>query len=107
MAKYLVVTEEDEEGCGSSIRGTNGENGCGVMVAFIEADTISEAVAIVRKRYFAREWANGYDGLHVAKMVTYAVTEEMKLPVAEWDHEMDKCNEAERAEYERLKKKYG
>lgn len=113
--KFLLEVNQGN-GCDYTI-------GCGLALVSFSADTIGDAVAMVRERRFSAEALDAGDDIaclltseDIVSARVYQVSAVQDLPLEEWDRdaELDElrreeaaADEAERLEYERLKAKYG
>jgi hypothetical protein len=109
-ARFIAYLEQASEGCDYTI-------GCGVLLIPIGGNTREEAVAELKQMIF--EDGSGY-GPHsdyrLERITLYEVADTAGIPIKEWyaEHEaeqkraaLEQASAAERAQYDRLRQKYG
>lgn len=117
MAKFAVVLKQQGEGCDYSI-------GCGMTLLMLDASTRDEALIEAKRRILGKPSEDAYYGYEDSYLVgteanlesATVVQIEYEFPVKEWYHQILAAQAAsdekqklakERAEYERLQKKFG
>ncbi len=109
--RYLIVERQDG-GCDYTI-------GCGVNITFVTADDIDDAMRKYKRNYEGEYKTHNplRDEMAVDNVEVFEITgTSAEINVKAWREEIDrrveankrqKADLAERAEFERLKKKYG
>ena len=109
-ARFIAYLEQEGEGCDYTI-------GCGVCLIEVGGDTHEEAVAELRQMVFEDGSGFGPDSENRLKCITlYEVADTDGIPIEEWYAKyeaeqkriaFEQASAAERAQYERLRQKYG